>query len=508
MLRFAWVKAAMPQFVLGINFAQQNQLISPQAKEAVKLMKVHGTMLVFCWLSAAAAWPQSLEAQATNRASSEIRKESNGFWLYVDGVKTPVFGGAVYQNTEGDMHVLTYSNSMHSLYSPLDEEAAGGNGHGARLARMGFQAIRVYELPVENAGDAMHVKEVFRRLYANHHIKVLIGDWAGLQSHMDYQNPHDVTQLRSHLGRLIATYGNEPWVLGWQLGNENNYHIRDGKLGHEINLDAAGYYSLMDNLAGLVKAELGKRHLTQFVSIGQGDLTKDEATLIASMKNIDTVGINCYRADVGSFDQLVALAADQLPRPIYFAEVGKPATTQQAQDEQSRYLYDMCRMAFSHGAGHVGDGNVLGIFIHEATNEAWKRSDRGEEDDAHYGFFGKTAEQALTAILTENRDFSKWVLPVNEMPDTLIRAAWGCLESPYSRTYGREYGSAMAYANRAIVLYQEPARKQQAQLQFQVPARSGGQPEILGLEHGRHRLLHHRRRPDAGVLQLQGQRAP
>ncbi len=104
--------------------------------------------------------PLSNRADSTNQASSEIRKESNGFWLYVDGVKTPAFGGAVYQNTEGDMHILAYSNSLHSLYSPLDEEAAGGSGHGARLARMGFQAIRVYELPVENRDDANHIKEL------------------------------------------------------------------------------------------------------------------------------------------------------------------------------------------------------------------------------------------------------------------------------------------------------------------------------------------------------------
>ncbi len=427
-------------------------------------MKQCGTLLLVCALTTAAGFSQTENVASAGKSSSEIRKESNGFWLYVDGAKTSAFAGAVYQNTEGYLHILAYSNSLHSLYSPLDEEAAGGSGHGARLARLGFQAIRVYELPVENTEDANHVKDIFRRLYANNHIKVLVGDWAGLQTGINFEDPRDLARVRNHLGRLVATYGREPWVLGWQIGNENNYHIRNGKLGNEINLDAAGYYSFMDGLAGLVKGELGKRHLRQFVSLGQGDLTKDEAKLIAAMKNIDVVGINCYRGDAASVDELVAAAARELPLPIYFAEIGKPAATPQEQQQQSDYFGEIIPAIFAHGAGRVDSGNVLALFVHEATDEAWEKFDRGEESDAHYGFFGKSGERALAAILARNRDFARWVLPVDDKPDTLVRAAWGCLESKYARLHGREYGYAMAYANRAITLYQDAARTQQVQL--------------------------------------------
>jgi len=420
-------------------------------------------LLVFTFLGAI-GFSQSVAADATAPASSVIRKESNGFWLYLDGKKTGAFGGAVYQNTEGDMHVVAYSNSLHSLYSPLDEESSGGSGHGARLAHMGFSAIRVYELPVDNIDDAKHVKEIFRRLYSNNGIKVLIGDWAGLHSQINFQDTNDIKKIQGHLGRLVAIYGGEPWVLGWQIGNENNYHIRNGKLGHQIDLDAAEYYSLMDQFAGLVKAELGKRHLTQFVALGQGDLNEKEAALIAGMKNIDAVGINCYRGDSSSFDDLVTSAATVIPRPIYFAEVGKPASDPQSREEQSRYLANICRTIFAHGPGRVDYGNVLGVFVHETTDEAWKKYERGEAGDAHYGFLGKPAESALRSVIIQNRDFTTWVLPKDEKPDSLVRAAWGCLESPYARTYGREYGYAMAYAARTINLYQEAARAQQSQL--------------------------------------------
>lgn len=408
--------------------------------------------------------PQLGVAQSQEPASSAIQKQSNGFWLYVDGVQTPAFGGVVYQNTEGDMHILAYSNSLHSLYSPLDEEAAGGSGHGARLGRMGVYAIRVYELPVENADDARHVKAIFRRLYDNYHIKVLIGDWAGLHQIKDFGDTNQLAGLYQHISRLVTTYCDERWVLGWQLGNENNYYTRNGLLGHDINLNAAEYYKLMDGLAGVVKAGLGKRHITQFVSLGQGDLTTNEAALIASMTNIDAVGINCYRGDQSSFDALISLAAERIKRPIYFAEVGKPADDEQSQEEQSRYLRQVCSTVFADGAGRVGTGNVLGVFINEATDEAWKRYDRGQESDAHFGIFGKKAEQTVGALFKQTAAFSKWVLPTNDAPDTLIHAAWGCLEGPYARQYGREFGYAMVFATRAITLYQSQARAQQAQL--------------------------------------------
>jgi len=395
---------------------------------------------------------------------------------------TAAIGGAVYQNTSGDLHIRSYTNSLNSLYSGLNEEGAGGQGHGARLARMGIQAIRVYELPADNEDDARRTKEIFRRLFTKYQIKVLIGDWAGLHSGKDFRNPRDVTQIRSHLQRLIATYAEEPWVLGWQIGNENNYHVRNGVLGQEINLDAAEYYSLMDNFAGAVKEQLGRRKLTQFVSLGQGDLTKTEADLIGAMKNIDAVGINCYREDPNGFEEVISLAASQTKLPIYFAEVGRPSDSQQNQEQQARYLWHVCSLTFSHGAGRVRSGIVIGVFVHETTDEAWKRYERGREGDAHYGVLGKSAEAALGLFLTQNRDFSALALPKDDSPDSLINSAWQCVEGPYARKYSREYGYAMAYANRAITLYQDEARKQQAELvSFKSPPDVAANPRFWAL---------------------------
>src|ERR1044071_218314 len=101
-------------------------------------MGLHGSMAVVCALAGALAIPYSAIAAAGGPPSSEIRKESNGIWLYVDGAKRPAIAGMIYQNTDGGRHVSTYANSQHLLYAPLQDESAGGQGHGRRLADMGI----------------------------------------------------------------------------------------------------------------------------------------------------------------------------------------------------------------------------------------------------------------------------------------------------------------------------------------------------------------------------------
>src|ERR1051326_4776673 len=98
----------------------------------------------------------NVETNEQGAASSIIREQSNGRWLFIDGAQIPAFIGAVYQNTSGETHVRNYTNSMHSLYKGLDDDStAGGKGHGAQLRQMGISAIRVYELPVDNPEDVV-----------------------------------------------------------------------------------------------------------------------------------------------------------------------------------------------------------------------------------------------------------------------------------------------------------------------------------------------------------------
>jgi hypothetical protein len=446
-------------------------------------MNLKRILLGLCALCGALVLPSAAD-ESGGVASSEVRRESNGIWLYLDGAKTPAVAGMVYQNTEGTRHIhaYEYGHTLSSLYAGLDDPELGGQGHGARLEQMGVRAIRIYELPVDPVEDVERTKAIFRRLYGRHHIKVLVGDWAGLNSGMDFKNPRDLARLRTHLQKLVDTYSGESWVLGWQLGNENNYHINGGTLGQEIALDAADYYAMMDRLAGAMKQQLGSLQRRQLVTLGQGDLTEMEARLIGGMTNIDAVGINSYRPDPNAFETIIALAGSRIHRPIYFAEVGRPAGDEPAETQQAHYLEHVCSLVLSHGAGGLRSGTVLGVFIHEATDEGWKRVERGKEEDAHYGILGKSTEPELAKFFAQYRSFCTWILPTNDAPDSLIEAAWQCVSGPYADTYSRAYGHAMAYANRAITLYRDQARAQQAHLtNMKSPPDRAGAPDFWAL---------------------------
>src|SRR5262245_34755480 len=131
-----------------------NLEVTPKSNlpRCIRRWVVSGVLLAGYALRIGLAIPQVVSGATTDqsRASSEFRQESNGRWLFIDGMGTPAIAGVVYQRTEGDRHIRDYTNSLHSLFNPLNEERLGGQGHGGRLAHMGIQAIRVYELPVEN----------------------------------------------------------------------------------------------------------------------------------------------------------------------------------------------------------------------------------------------------------------------------------------------------------------------------------------------------------------------
>src|ERR1043165_1079665 len=151
----------------------------------------------------------SAETNEQGAASSIIREQSNGRWLFIDGEQVAAVVGAVYQNTSGETHVRNYTNSLHALYKGLDDTTAGGKGHGAELKQMGISAIRVYELPVDNPEDVVQVKAIFRRLYEKQRIKVLIGDWAGLHTGLDFKDPRSLARIRTHIKRLAIPFSTE-----------------------------------------------------------------------------------------------------------------------------------------------------------------------------------------------------------------------------------------------------------------------------------------------------------
>jgi len=137
---------------------------------------------------------------------------------------------------------------------------------------MGLRAIRVYELPVENATDVKETKAIFTRLQEKYGIKVLIGDWRACTPGSTSETPTTAnwsrttfngwwTLLRRAVGARVAT------------GNENNYHIRRG-ISERRSPWSRPNTTRHGQPGGAIRQELGNRHLMQFVALGQGELTE------------------------------------------------------------------------------------------------------------------------------------------------------------------------------------------------------------------------------------------
>lgn len=426
-------------------------------------------------------------AQNTSPTKSIFKKEHNGFWLYVNGQKQYPQVGMVYQPTQDGRHINYYKGKFASLYSALLPESKGGKGHGLRLKEMGISLIRVYELPTENQTDIDSIKHIFEFVHENYGIQVLVGDWAGLYSNIDWtligtgiyqylpnkewfielapffqkQVNNEFSKLRNKIRLLARIYCKENWVLGWQIGNENNYYTYKGKLGEKMRFHSSYYYIFMDYYAGELRKELAKQGVQQFIGLGQGDLTNEEAVYIMGMKNIDAIGINCYRDPTGknNIEDLIELATI-LDRPIYFAEYGKPTIDTISEKMQSDYLQQVSQIIFSNSAGRDKRGHIFSAFLHEATDEKWKESEHGNLKDASYGILGKLSEKEMGKWIIRNKDYQR-AIPENDDPVKLLASCWNLLQGEFAQKHGSDYGNCIAYANRLIEKYQSKADSQQ-----------------------------------------------
>ncbi|MFZ5800378.1 MAG: glycosyltransferase family 2 protein [Candidatus Omnitrophota bacterium] len=382
-------------------------------------------------------------------STSEFRKEDGRWWLYLNRRKTLPLFGIVYQPTEKGKHINDYKKKG-GLYSSLLNIESGGKGDAKKISAMGISAIRVYDLPIEDSQDAQMVKRIFREVHQKYGIRFLVGHWGGLYSNIDFRNLEERKKVLNSVVKLVELYAQEPWLLGWQIGNENNYYIQGGSLGERINLTLKEYYGFMDQLAAAAKASQNNKIYKHIVVLGNGDLAGEEIEAIRQMRNIDALGINCFRDDAGT-QELVRLAAEELALPIALSEFGMPAEDANQQLRQAEHLKNTVTRCM------VGSLTAM-AFVCEATDETWKEIDTGKRGEGHLGILGKRGEAVLGQTIELIRESwgRKYPLPTRELPDSseLVRIAWEALQL-------KAYRTAEEYAKKCIKAWEGLASKQQ-----------------------------------------------
>lgn len=398
----------------------------------------------------------------------EIKQDPDGYRLYVNGQKTDGVTGMGYQPVPADMHINDFVKryGYSGLYKALLDKEEGGQGHGKILKDMGVKAIRIYELGTDNSEDVAKVKEIFRRLKRDYGIMVMVGTYAGL-----YKHPNDKQAVKREVERMVEVYSGEPWLLAWQIGNENERYLKDRDLARyvrqPINMTEKEYYDFMDELAGVTKMAESKKAISHPIIFGHSDPghNEDAVRSIMKMRNIDAVGLNAYRDSEGFNDLFIMFkrleGETKRKLPIIISEFGQAVyrrpeqniSKQQAEQEQLEYNTRVWRTIRNNTAGRAGLGNVLGGFCFIFTDQLYRLKELPPDEwyQAYYGIVDRPSQDMFKIV-----ECQQVTVRGDESSEELMLKAWESLEN-------QQFDVAINAAEIIIRRHEEKAKKEQVE---------------------------------------------
>jgi hypothetical protein len=256
------------------------------------------------------------------------------------------------------------------------------------MHEMGVNTVRFYQ-----AGEKPeNVKQVIRDLYSLYGIRVIMGHWLGFWEYPCpfYGDKAFQEKIKKEVLDMVATYKDEPGILFWTLGNENNYSC----LGyvHPWSVEEADkepdpqkkkairariYYSFVNELA----KEIHKIDLDHPVALGNGELVGLEYAK-EYCPDVDLVACIIYRGK--TFGNLFRSLKMTFDKPIVITEFGADTydayLKKENQNMQAFFLESQWRQIYENLANNKeGAGNCLGGTSFEWTDEWWKHDENDPE---------------------------------------------------------------------------------------------------------------------------------
>lgn len=247
------------------------------------------------------------------------------------------------------------------------------------MKEMGVNVVRIYHQPHEIN------KQLLRELYENYGIMTIMGDFVGAytigsgatwEKGTDYSDETQIKNMLKSVEKMVMEFKDEPYILMWLLGNENNYGV-----ANNAKKDPTHYYEFLDKAAQLIK-QIDKNQRP--VAACNGDLLFLDI-FSAQANNVDVLGINAYRGKHGFGYNFWQNVQDNTDRPVFLTEYGCPAysermSIQDSEAEQAKYLKGAWEDIEINMAGKRGVGNALGGIVFEWVDEWWKSYEAFEHD--------------------------------------------------------------------------------------------------------------------------------
>ncbi|MFH1231602.1 MAG: hypothetical protein V1709_08925 [Planctomycetota bacterium] len=311
----------------------------------------------------------------TPQATVYIKKLKNSHYQLIVANKPYIIKGVCYNP------ILIGQNHEYDWWSDSNKPWLAD---GKLMKEMGMNTVRIYQAH----DNSQEVKRVIRDLYQLYGIRTIIGDWLGFWEYPCpfYADKAFRERIKKEVLEMVGLYKDEPGILFWALGNENNYSCM-GQLNpwHSEEIDketdpakqkimrAKIYYSFVNDIARSIH-KIDPNHP---VALGNGELLGlDVASSVCP--DIDLVGCIIYRGRTfGNLFKALKVAFD---RPIVILEFGADCydayLKKEDQNMQAFFLESQWRQIYENLANNEqGAGNCLGGTIFEWTDEWWKHNE-------------------------------------------------------------------------------------------------------------------------------------
>ena len=255
---------------------------------------------------------------------------------------------------------------------------------GKLMQEMGVNTVRLYQTH-ENPEE---VKQVIRDLYQNYNIRVMLGHWLGFWEYPCpfYGDKAFQDKVKKEVIEMVNLYKDEPGVLMWVLGNENNYSClgmvnrwstdeidKEKDPQKQKAMRAKIYYSFVNELS----REIHKIDPDHPVALGNGELIGLEFAN-QFCQDVDLVACIIYRGK--TFGNLFNSLKATFDKPVILSEIGADAydayLKKEDQNMQAFFIESQWRQIYENlYNSKTGVGNCIGGAIFEWSDEWWKHNE-------------------------------------------------------------------------------------------------------------------------------------
>ncbi|MEI8011034.1 MAG: glycoside hydrolase family 2 TIM barrel-domain containing protein [Candidatus Omnitrophota bacterium] len=317
---------------------------------------------------------------------------ANGHWRMLVNGKPYMIKGITYAPTKigqspdnGTLENWMYQKDDSMHWAWVDKN--GNNAQDADempvgdfqlMKDMGVNAVRIY-----HNNNKINIS-LLREMYEKYGIMVVMGDFVGKyalgsgadwKSGTDYENTWHLASMMRSVEAMVRAYKDEPFILMWLLGNENNYGVASN-----ADKKPEAYFKFLNAVARRIKEIDPSRP----VAVCNGDtLFLDKMAEFAPQ--VDAYGANVYRGDYG-FGSFWDEVRETVDRPAFITEYGAPGYSKisdpdEAEEQQAMYHQGSWMDIMANSAGFAeGEGNAVGGIAFEWLDEWWKNYEPRRHD--------------------------------------------------------------------------------------------------------------------------------